>query len=216
MVMRPRLFRPPDLPSGAVSERSGRALVISAKSEPVWKRRPGEVGRYWTVGIPLRSLEEVDPAALGQGDVGLLPVGAPPLVPADAADLPELAARPHFLDLHLEEGLDRVTDLDLVGVRVDAEHDLVPLLVHQRPLLGDDRALHDVAGIHALPPRRPATASSAARVSTRWVCPSTSWTFSPAAASTFTCEWLRAVRWIAVYVWASLMWSQGLRKIQTD
>ena len=50
--MRPRLFRPPDLPSGAVSEPSGRALVISAKSEPVWKRRPGEVGRYWTVGIP--------------------------------------------------------------------------------------------------------------------------------------------------------------------
>src|SRR5206468_1343857 len=134
----------PGLPSGAVSEPSGRALVISAKSEPVWKRRPGEVGRYWTVGIPLRSLEEVDPAALGQGDVGLLPVGAPPLVPADAADLPELAARPHLLDLHLEEGLDRVTDLDLVGVRVDAEHDLVPLLVHQRPLLGDDRALHDV------------------------------------------------------------------------
>src|SRR5438094_2890887 len=173
MVMRPMLFRPPVLCSGAVSEPSGRALVISAKSEPVWKRRPGEVGRYWTVGIPLRSLEEVDPAALGQRDVGLLPVGAPPLVPADATDLPELAARPHLLDLHLEEGLDRMADLDLVGVRVDAEDDLVPLLVHQRAFLGDDRALHDVAGVHALPPRRPATASSAARVSTRWVCPST-------------------------------------------
>jgi len=42
--MRPRLLRPPDLRSGAVSEGSGASLVISLKSGPVWKRRPGDVG----------------------------------------------------------------------------------------------------------------------------------------------------------------------------
>ncbi len=49
--MRPLLFRPPDLRSGSVSEGSGVVLVISLKSKPVWKRRPGDVGRYWTVGM---------------------------------------------------------------------------------------------------------------------------------------------------------------------
>ena len=36
----------------AVSDGSGRARVISAKSKPLWNRRPGDVGRYWMVGIP--------------------------------------------------------------------------------------------------------------------------------------------------------------------
>ena len=61
-VMRPRLLRPPDF-----AQRRERAparaspSVISAKSKPVWKRRPGDVGLYWIVGmVATRSLEEVD------------------------------------------------------------------------------------------------------------------------------------------------------------
>src|SRR5437870_401044 len=177
-VMRPRLFRPPDLRRGAVSDGSGSVLVISAKSNPVWKRRPGDVGRYCTVGIPLGSLEEVDAAALGERHVGLLPVGTPSEVATDAPDLAELATRPHLLDPDLEEQLHGAPDLDLVGPWMNPEHDLVPELVHQRALLGDDRTLHDIGGVHTYassPSRsRATTHSSASRVMTSAACPSTS------------------------------------------
>jgi hypothetical protein len=33
------------------SDGSGRAFVISLKSNPVRKRRPGDVGRNWMIGI---------------------------------------------------------------------------------------------------------------------------------------------------------------------
>src|SRR5436309_918199 len=174
-VMRPRLFRPPDLRKGAVSDGSGSVLVISLKSNPVWKRRPGDVGRYCNVGIPLGPLEEVDAAALGERHVGLFPVGSPSEVSTDAPDLAELAARPHLLDPDLEKQLHRAPDLDLVGPWMNPEHDLVPELVHQRALLGDDRALHDIGGVHAYassPSRsRATTRSRASRVKTTAAVP---------------------------------------------
>src|SRR5262245_41508255 len=172
--MRPRLLRPPDFRSGAVSDGSGFAFVISVKSNPVWKRLPADVGRYWMVGIGLGSLEEVDPAALGEGHVRLLPVRPPALVTPDPAHLAEEAAGSDLLHLHLEEGLDGAADLHLVGARVHAEDDLVPALVHQRALLGDHGPLHDVARIHPWSPNRSAIRSRAARVSTRCSCPNTS------------------------------------------
>src|SRR5919197_1343307 len=82
---------------GALGPGLGDLGEVGAGLEPAAGRGRAVLdGRH-----PLRSLEEVDPAALGQRDVGLLPVGAAPLVPADATDLPELAARPHLFDLHL-------------------------------------------------------------------------------------------------------------------
>src|SRR5262249_13947659 len=104
-------------------------------------------------------------------------------MPPDAAHLAHQPVRPDLRDLHLEEGLDGLTDLHLVGARMDPEHDLVPQLVHQRALLGDDRATDDVDGVHAVAPvsspSRAATCSMAARVMTRFACPSTSYTFRP-------------------------------------
>src|SRR5215471_8955336 len=141
--MRPRLLRPPALRSGSVSDGSGRSFVISAKSGPVWKRRPGEVGRYWMIGT-LRSLEEVDAVALGQAHVRLLPARTASGVSTDTADLSHLARRPHLGHAHLEHRLHGVADLDLGGPRMDAEHHLVAELAHQRTLLGDDRSLHHV------------------------------------------------------------------------
>src|SRR5262245_11004479 len=183
-VMRPRLLRPTDLGSGVTSDGSGRDAVTSLKSKPVRKRRPGDVGRNWMIGMDPSSgsLEEVDATALGERHIRLLPVGTAPEMLPHAPDLAELAVRPDLGDLHLEEDLDGLADLHLVRARMHAEHDLVPQLVHQRALLGDDRALDDVGGVHALSPpgsaapspSRAATCSMASRVMTRCTCPSTS------------------------------------------
>src|SRR5262245_17496844 len=203
-VSRPVLLRPPDFGSGPTSDCSGRSFVISLKSNPVRNRRPGDVGRNWMIGIASGSLEEVDPAALGEGDVGLLPVGTASLVPADAPHLAHLAVGADLRDLHLEERLDGLADLRLVGAGVDAEHDLVAQLVHQRALLGDDRTLDDVGGGHAgsfaAPaawsgsPRRAAICSIASRVMMRVACPRTSYTLRPSARMTFTCGRFRPAR----------------------
>src|SRR4030095_4797512 len=176
----------PGVGSGPTRACSGRSFVISLKSNPVRNRLPGDVGRNWMIGIASGSLEEVDPAALGEGDVGLLPVGATSLVPADAPHLAHLPVRADLRHLHLEQGLHRLADLHLVGARMDAEDDLVAQLVHQRALLGDNRALDDVGGVHAGSfaallawpgsPRRAAICSIASRVMTRVAWPRTSYT----------------------------------------
>src|SRR5256885_1777852 len=79
-VLRPWAFRPPVLGLGASSERSGRSLVISEKSETVWNRRPGLVGLRLRRGMAVSflGLEEVDAVARGQGDHGPLGVRAGP------------------------------------------------------------------------------------------------------------------------------------------
>src|SRR6185295_19591049 len=89
-------------------------------------------GRGWSVldGHRLGSLEEVDARALGEGHVRLFPVRALSRAAADTPDLAEKPARPDLLDLHLEETLDRLADLDLVRPGIDAEDDLVTELVH--------------------------------------------------------------------------------------
>src|SRR5579871_884834 len=172
--MRPRLLRPPDLRSGSVSAGSGRLLVTSAKSCPVWNRRPAEVGRYWTMGTALRPLEEVDAVALGERDVGLLPVGPAAVMATHATHLAELLRGADLQHPDLEQRPHRVPDLDLVGAGMDPEHDLVAGLADERPLLGDHRALHDLDEVHPASPSRAAIASSAGRVTTKVACPSTS------------------------------------------
>src|SRR5256885_1748509 len=66
-VLRPCTLRPPDLGRRSVSAFSGSVLVISEKSETLWKRRPGDVGLRRTIGISL-PLEQLDGVALGQRD----------------------------------------------------------------------------------------------------------------------------------------------------
>src|SRR5665648_67888 len=65
VVMRPLLLRPPRLGSGSNSDFSGAVLVISAKSETVWNRRPGEVGLYFF--SPMSSPSVRWPSRLGLG-----------------------------------------------------------------------------------------------------------------------------------------------------
>src|SRR5262249_1573883 len=100
--------------------------------------------------------------------------------------------------LHLEQCLDRLADLDLVRARVHAEDDLVAQLVHQRALLRDHRAQHDVGGVHAAPPAfaasRATTRSMASRLRTRLTGPSTSETLRAWATSTLRRGRLRAAR----------------------
>ena len=55
--MRPLLLRPALLDSGASSDFSGVDVVISAKSETVWKRRPGLVGLYCLTPIAFLSAD---------------------------------------------------------------------------------------------------------------------------------------------------------------
>src|SRR5262249_24740010 len=202
------------LVQGLRERRLGSRLRDLAEVEPGAEATPGRGGTELDDWHDLGSLEEVDAAALGERDVGLLPVRAPAHVPADPTDLAELAEGADLRHLHLEERLDRLPDLDLVGAWVHPEDDLVTQLVHQRALLGDHRAEDDVGGVHASPPvsapasgsalscaplpalrpRRATTRCMAARVRTRFACPSTSYTLRPSASRTLTRGRLRAAR----------------------
>src|SRR3954462_7043403 len=59
VVMRPLLLRPPFFVTGASSDFSGSFLVISAKSETVMKRRPGDVGLYLRTAISVQPRDVV-------------------------------------------------------------------------------------------------------------------------------------------------------------
>src|SRR5579883_1678867 len=130
------------------------------------------------------SLEEVDLVPLLQGDDRLLPVGAA----ADEATDPLLLAaddlRLHVVDLDVEQRLDRLLDLDLVGVAIDLEEHLradvllgdgagetAAGLAQAGALLGEERALdHVMRGPHSAPPdwgmRRDSSALAVAIVTT--------------------------------------------------
>src|SRR5262245_54765363 len=112
-------------------------------------------------------LEEVDPLAFAQGNVGLLPIRPASHRAADTSGLAEHVGRPNLDALHLEQLLDGPLDLDLVGVGSHLKNDLIADLVNVRALLGDDRRrYHVVLAPHAA--TRSAMRSSAARVTTRW------------------------------------------------
>src|SRR5436190_17013255 len=92
-------------------------------------------------------LEQLDLLIGLERDDGLLPVAAP----AGVATLPlELAPQLHRADvghLHLEDGLDRALDLDLVGVPRHLEVVLVAQLAQHRSLLGDQGLADDVSSV---------------------------------------------------------------------
>src|ERR1700722_73375 len=92
--------------------------------------------------------EEIDRITLLQGDDRLLPVLHLAVGSPHAAVLAAHDERVDAEDLHLEEGLDRVPDLDLVGTTRDLEHDLVRVPELARLLGQDDGFADDGLGFH--------------------------------------------------------------------
>src|SRR5204863_2700133 len=110
--------------------------------------------------------EDRDRVALGEGDDGPLGVGARAVAAsaAVALALPLAVHGVHIGDPHVEDGLDRVADLDLVGVAGDDER--VDVLVERGVrLLRHHRADDDVAGVLVAHAASPVSASSAAGLS---------------------------------------------------
>src|SRR5205823_9696417 len=130
-VLRPWALRPPVLGLGASSERSGRSLVTSEKSETVWNRRPGLVGLRLRRGMTAtsRTFEQIDAVVGVQGDDGALGVG--PLPESERAAIAlALALAVQRVDLdhaHVERPLDGVVDLGFRRGGVHAERVDVPL-----------------------------------------------------------------------------------------
>src|SRR3954452_6715762 len=149
-VLRPWTLRPPVLGFGTTRLRSGSVLVISLKSETVWKRRPALVGlRLRSAMVSSSSaFEQLDVIVRVERDDGALGVG--PLAHAEGAPVALALAlaveRVHLQDAHAEDRLDGVVDLGLRRVRVHAER--VDVLLEQRVgLLRHDRLDDDVTGI---------------------------------------------------------------------
>src|SRR5262245_51434844 len=91
-------------------------------------------------------LEQLDLLIGQERHDGLLPVAAPSGVAALALELAAHLHGAHVADLDREDGLDRVLDLDAVGVARHLEGVLVLALAHHRTLLRDERPPHDRPG----------------------------------------------------------------------
>src|SRR3954463_2129849 len=180
-VLRPLTLRPPDFLRPSTSVFSGVDFVISAKSEYVTKRRPGLVGLGLRIGIclalaleALEAREDRNGVALAHLHDRLLP--RPGLARRVAAPLGLglHGGRAHVDDLHVEQRLDRLADLRLVRVVVDAERVLAGGGEHVA-LLAHDRADDDLGVVHHEPPfARSVRASAAAWDSSSADAPTTS------------------------------------------
>src|SRR3954465_2126768 len=133
----PRLMRP------STRVRSGVVFVISAKSGYETKRRPGEVGLGLRMGIGLRLLEALEDLEDRDGlprrhlDDRLRPRPRAARGLAAALGLGLHRHRVDLDDVDVEERLDGLADLRLVGVRVDPERVLLRGREHVG-LLADD------------------------------------------------------------------------------
>src|SRR5690606_28136344 len=95
-------------------------------------------------------VEELNVAALFEGDNRLLPIGAFEVLTTHALDLSALNERVDALDLDVEELLHSLLDLDLVCLELDLEDDRVVLFLQERGFLGEgDRAFDDLFRSHA-------------------------------------------------------------------
>src|SRR3954466_6046584 len=152
-VLRPLTLRPPDFLRPSTSVRSGVVFVISAKSGYETKRRPGDVGLGLRMGIDLRLLEALE--ALEDRDGLTRRHLHDRLLPGPRATGGLAAALGLGLDRHradldhvdVEQRLDGLADLRLVGARVDPERVLLRGGQHVG-LLADDRADDDLACVH--------------------------------------------------------------------
>src|SRR5262252_2131049 len=108
-------------------------------------------------------LEELDLLIGSERDDGLLPVATASRVLSLPLQLAAHLHGPHARDLDVEDGLDRLLDLQLVGVARDLEVVLVLRLAQSGALLGDQRLAHDGSRIFHR------TKTSFIRSSPRWV-----------------------------------------------
>src|SRR4051794_32925391 len=152
-VMRPCVFRPPDLGLPLVSGLCGLPWVSSSRSWKVANRRPGEVGFDFRIAMSLSllrhrgALEQLDPFAGRQLDDRLLPGSRAAGVHPAALGLRAHLRGTHGRHPHLEDLLDGARDLRLVSAIVDPEGVLA--VRHQGvALLGDDRLEDDLANVH--------------------------------------------------------------------
>src|SRR2546422_11649944 len=99
--------------------------------------------------LNLSSLEDLDRVALAQLHDRLLPAGLARLVQPTALRLRLDHGDVHAQNLDAEQLLDRLPDLDLVCVRVDAERVGVGVLDLRVALLGHDRGEQDLVGMEA-------------------------------------------------------------------
>src|ERR671915_1488051 len=103
----------------------------------------------WRLEVGLQALEDRDRVARADLHDGLLPGARAPGGEPAALRLGGHRRRADFDDADVEELLDRLLDLRLVGVRVDAERVLARGRQHVR-LLRDDGADDHLAGVHGL------------------------------------------------------------------
>src|SRR5688500_11363145 len=122
--MWPRLLRAPLRLLPAMSGLCGCDVVISSKLGYSWKRLAGLVGFTFLIAMASHALEELDRLlAVGEPDVGLLPLRAVALEATLPAFLAGEPGHAHVGDLALELSLDRLLDLDLVRPRRHLERD---------------------------------------------------------------------------------------------
>src|SRR5579884_1376721 len=172
-VLRPLELRPPLFLSPSVSDFSGSPRVISAKSGYITNRRPAEVGLGLRIGISrasprscgkkpspcdgniptkpsfatLQSAEDRNRLARADLDDRLLPAPRAPGGVAPPLGLGLHPGRAHVHHADVEQLLDRLPNLRLVGVVVDAE-DVLAGLGQGEALLGDDGADDHLGGLH--------------------------------------------------------------------
>src|SRR6476469_900663 len=98
----------------------------------------------------LRALEELRHLlAVAQPHVGLLPIRTLAREASLTLDLAMRHGRAHAGHLRAQQLLDRLLDLHLGGVDVDAEHQrLLVLLLEERRLLADQRPSNDIRELH--------------------------------------------------------------------
>src|SRR5690349_12415869 len=145
VVMRPLLLRPPVFGLASTRRFSGFFFVISSKSGRSLKRFVGVSGLKDLSPMAWLWLREFDLLTRRQGDDGLLPVtGAPGVLRPAAAEFAADVDGVHTDHLLLEELLDGLSDLHLVGGQLYAEYVLISLLGEDAGLLGEMDVLDDV------------------------------------------------------------------------
>src|SRR5258706_5158420 len=144
VVIRPKWLRAPVLFWCTVSDSSGPPLSRWPRATRTTKRVPGEVGLSLISAMVepsglARGGFVIDALALGQADVGFLPVLRAARRLAEAPRLARLVEHLHGGDLDVEHQFDRCAHFRARGIAADPERVLVAQLQPLRGLFGDVR-----------------------------------------------------------------------------
>src|ERR1700758_3042828 len=130
-VSRPLLFRPPVFFFGSRRLRAGRHFVISSKAGSDLKRSVGVSGRNSFSAITFPPLDKIDLLAFLQSHDGFLPPRPSSKRSPHTSLLAGVITSVHLQDFLLKKALNRVFDLNLVCLGLDAEDIFVLLFAHQ-------------------------------------------------------------------------------------